>query len=315
MTPATRNLLVLVQLCFGIFPWLGKIAMHDFAPRAVLVWRLGFGALVLLLLAVHRHGRAALPAPRDLLRLFGLSLLGVTINQVLFLEGLSRSNTVNAGLLMTVIPVATVAFGALLGRERPNGRQLLGIGCSVAGVAWLFSHRGADLGAGTLLGDLLMTANAVSYSAYLVLARPLVLRLPQPVVIAWVFVFGALIAPLLAYDVAWWPESAGAPQWWALGGILLFPTLTAYLVNIVVLGRAGANVTAAYVMLQPLVAASLGILLLGERPDPALLVTAVFVFVGLWLVSGGRGRVQVALEPARAASPPAVPEPVAQRPR
>src|SRR5262245_31688346 len=71
LTPATRNLLVLVQLCFGVFPWLGKVAMHAFAPRAVLVWRLGVGALVLLLLAFRRHGRDALPGPRDLFRLFG----------------------------------------------------------------------------------------------------------------------------------------------------------------------------------------------------------------------------------------------------
>ena len=285
MTPATRNLLIFVQLCFGFFPWLGKLAMEGFEPRAVLAWRLFAGAAVLLALAFARYGRDALPPGRDLWRLFLLSCLGVTLNQGLFLEGLSRSTAVNAGLLMTVIPVATVALGAALGQERPRPRQLLGIGCSVAGVAWLFLGRGASLGSDTLLGDLLMTANAISYSAYLVLARPLAARLPQAVVIAWVFFFGACTAPLIAWDVPWWPADVSETAWWALGGVLLFPTILAYLLNMVVLGRAGANITAAYIMLQPVVAAALGIGLLGERPEPGLLVTAAGVGLGLWLVS------------------------------
>jgi drug/metabolite transporter (DMT)-like permease len=285
VTPQTRSLLIAVQLCFGVFPWLGKIAMQGFEPRAVLVWRLFVGAAVLMGLALFRHGRAVWPGGRDLGALFGLSLLGITINQLFFLEGLSRSTAVNAGLIMTVIPVATVGLGALLGHGRPGTRQLVGIGLSVVGVAWLFLQRGAEIGSDSLLGDALMTINALSYSAYLVFARPLVLRLPQAVVIGWVFVFGALTAPWFSLGSEWVPGSANSAQWMALGGILLFPTVLAYLGNMISLKRAGANLTAAYVMLQPLIAALLGIGLLGERPEPGLAVTAVCVLAGLWFVS------------------------------
>ncbi len=304
MTPATRRMLIGVQLCFGVFPWLGKLAMEGFEPRAVMVWRLFVGAAVLMIVALRVYGRAALPGRSDLARLFGLSLLGVTINQSLFLEGLSRSTAVNAGLLMTVIPVATVGLAALLKQEHPTRRQLLGIALSVSGVAWLFFQQGAQLGADTLWGDILMTANALSYSAYLVFARPVASRLPQPVVIAWVFVFGALTVPFLAWDVAWLPSGIEQPQWLALGGVLVFPTILAYLGNIVVLGRVGANVTAAYVMLQPVLAALLGIGLMGERPSPSLLLTAVGVLSGLWFVS----------TPGKGAGKPAARE-LAQRPR
>ncbi|MCB9898406.1 MAG: DMT family transporter [Planctomycetes bacterium] len=288
MDRSTRLLLVAVQVCFGVFPLLGKVAMGPggLQPRALLVWRLLVGTTVLMAIAVARHRRAALPSARDLAALFGLSILGVTLNQLLFLEGLSRSTAVNAGLLMTVIPVATLALAALFGKERLTLPRVLGIALSVTGVAWLFLHRGAAVGAAdTSFGDLLMTTNAVSYSAYLVLAKPLLARLPRLVVIAWVFAFGALTAPWFALDVDWAPASTSATQWAAVVGVVLLPTILAYLGNIVVLARTHASTTAAYVVLQPFVAAGLGMAVLGERPEPALAVTAVCVIGGLWLVS------------------------------
>lgn len=276
-----------VQLCFGVFPVLGKVAMEAFEPRAVLVWRLLAGSGVLLACALVVHGRAALPAGRDLARLLGLSLLGVIVNQLLFLEGLSRSTAVNAGLLMTVIPVVTVGLSAALGRERLGPRRLAGLALSVAGVGVLFAGRGASVGgADTRAGDLLMTVNAVSYAVYLVLAKPVLARLPQLVVVAWLFLFGALLVPWFTLATAWAPPAAGARHWMALAGVLLFPTVLAYLLNTIVLARTHAGTTAVYIMLQPFVAAILGIVVLGERPEPAIGLTAACVLAGLWLVSG-----------------------------
>jgi DME family drug/metabolite transporter len=107
-----------------------------------------------------------------------------------------------------------------------------------------------------------------------------------------VFIFGALIAPWISLSVPWVVQ-ADPIQWLALAGILLFPTILAYLGNVVVLARTQASVTATYVMLQPMIAATLGILVLGERPEAALGVTAACVLGGLYLVSmpvGARAR-------------------------
>ena len=299
MDRATRRLLVAVQFCFGIFPVVGKIALQGFEPTAVLVWRLLAGSVVIMAVAIARHGRRALPAADDLIKLFGLSLLGVIVNQLLFLEGLKRSSAVNAGLLMTVIPVATVGLSAALGLERLTRRRLAGLLLSVSGVAFLFLGRGASLGGGTLLGDALMTVNALSYSVYLVLAKPILRRLPQLVVVAWLFLFGLLTVPWFVLGTDWAPEGATALQWLALGGVLLFPTVLAYSLNTIVLSRTHASTTATYVLLQPFIATALGIALLGERPEPSTAVTAVCVIAGLWLVSvpGGRAAARPAQRP------------------
>jgi drug/metabolite transporter (DMT)-like permease len=246
------------------------------------------GSTVLMGLAIARHRRAALPPAGELARLFGLALLGVIVNQFLFLEGLSRTTSLNAGLLITVIPIATTAIAVLLGRERATSRRMAGIGLAVLGVASLFLMRlgrRSDSGGSTALGDAFIVVNAISYSFYLVLAKGVLSRLPQLVVVAWLFVFGALVMPWIALDVPWAPPAAHAPQWWALVGILLFPTLLAYLLNTIVLARTHASTTAAYVMLQPFVAMLLGLTLLHEELHWSEVVTGAFVLAGLWLVS------------------------------
>jgi len=301
MDASTRRLLIAVQFCFGVFPIVGKIALRGFEPRAVLVWRLAVGSIVLLAIAAARHGRAVLPSGKDLAQLFGLSILGVILNQLLFLEGLKRSTAVNAGLLITVIPVATTAIAVALGREVLTRRRTIGMALSVAGVAALFLHRGADVGGERLKGDLFITINAISYSFYLVLAKPVLMRLPQLVVVAWLFLFGLFLVPWFARDVAWVPDGATQEQWLALVGVLLFPTVLAYLLNTIVLSRTHASTTAAYVMLQPFISAALGIVLLGERPGLEVAFTAVCVLLGLWLVSLGPRN--VAPSPAAQRSP------------
>lgn len=297
MDARTRLLLLSVQFCFGVFPLVGKVAMESFAPKAVLVWRLLVGSAVLLVVAARMHGRAAFPPLKDLGVLGLLSVLGISLNQWLFLEGLSRSTAVNAGLLMTVIPVATLTFAVLARMETLNARRIAGIVLSVSGVVWLFLGRDASLGGDTTTGDLLMVANALCYSLYLVLAKPVLARIPNLVVVAWIFLFGAAVMPWFALDVPWAPAEAGTRQWVALVGVLLLPTVLAYIGNTVVLSRIDASITAAYVMLQPFLAAGLGISLLGERPEPRLLVTAVGVLSGLWLVSTP-GRRRPAAQPS-----------------
>lgn len=285
MDSRTRLVLVAVQVFYGLFPWLGKVAMEAFEPRAVLAWRLMAGTAVLGTAAFLRHGRGAIPRLKDVPMLVLLAVLGIIANQFLFLEGLVRSTAVNAGLLMCVIPVATCGVALAAGQERPTRRRVAGIVLAVFGVAWLFFMRGASLGVDTVTGDLLMTANAISYSFYLVAAKPVLKRLPRLVVAASIFFVGLCSTPIICADVAWIPQAATERHWWALAGVLLFPTVLAYLFNIIVLAKTTATNTAVYVMLQPLIGAGLGIGLLGERPEPSLIVTAAAVIVGLWLVS------------------------------
>lgn len=278
--------LLVVQLCFGLFPLFAKLAAADFAPRALAIWRIAVGSVVLVGLAALVHRRRVVPAWRDLPEIALLALLGVVLNQVLALEGIALSTSMHAGLMMTLIPVFTFALAGLVGQERFAAGRAVGLAVALAGALVLQLGPGEQSGGRNVpLGNALMAANCLSYAGFLVLARRFLRRHPPLVVIAWVYAASLPVLPFLARGVRVVPEDGSAGGWWALALLLLFPTVLAYLLNTYALSRVPASVTAVYIYLQPLVAGTAGVLVLDERLQPAMRVAIPLMFAGIYLVT------------------------------
>ncbi len=277
--------LVAVQLCFGLFPLLGKWAFASFEPSAVAAWRLCAGSAAFAAIAVLRYGRNVVPAPSDLPRLAVCGWLGIALNQALYLEGLQRSTALHAGLLILLIPVFTTAIAVALRQEKFEARRAAGIALAFAGAVVLVARGATDsLSLEPGVGNLLLVANALAYSFYLVLSRPLLQRYSALVVILWAYVLSLPILPWLMWDAEWAPDSAEPRHWLSLGLILLFPTVLGYLLNLYALARVTASTTAVYVFAQPLIAGLAGVLLLGERFDGNTAVASGAILGGLALV-------------------------------
>lgn len=278
--------LVVVQFCFALFPIFGVLAFQPggFSPLSVAAWRMLVGAGVLLAIAVAVHGREALPRAKDLPLLLVGSLLGVTLNMVLYLEGLARSTPTNAALLMGLIPVFTFAIAASVGQERVMPARMVGVAVALLGASSRFWAERPELVREHAVGNLLMAANALCYSGYFVLSRPLLARYPPLVVIAWVFALSVPFVPLFAHGETLVPDTASAGQWRAMAFILLFPTILAYLLNIYALSVLSASTTAIYIYVQPLITAAASAWILNEELTPGMLVSAALVFAGIWLV-------------------------------
>lgn len=290
--------LLAVQTMFGTLPFFGQLAMRGAAgapaasagglpPLSVAALR-ALGAALILGLAAGRR-LFAVPV-RDLGWLALFALLGVIANQALFLEGLARTTQVNAAVLITTIPVFTTGFALLLGRERASVPRLLGIAVGLGGALLLARLEQFDLSNQRITGNLLVIANSASWSLHLVLARPVLQRLDPLVVLAWMFLLGALAlvpagaGPLLAA----WP-AIPAVSWQAMIWIVAVPTALAYLLNIRALRDAESSQVAIFTYLQPLVAGVLAWAVAGERPTLRTLVSALLIFAGVALVQFGRG--------------------------
>ncbi len=288
--PAPRVLgaLLLVQVCFSSLHVVGKIVLAELPPLALAGTRVLIATPILLVLA-WRHDRLV-PARADWPRLALLGGLGIFANQVLFLLGLSFTTATSAGVLMPSIPVFTAAVAGLLGVERVTGRKLAGILCAAAGAVALLDPTALDFSNRGSIGNLLILANCLCFSLFLVGQRPLLLRIPWRTLIAWSFLFGGLATTLVAA-----PSLAAVP--WqslsalALGGVLwigLVPTAFAFALNTWTVRRTSPAVVAAFVTLQPLLTTAGAMLLLGERPGWHQAAGFVLIASGLGLVATAR---------------------------
>jgi len=291
--------LATVQLCFGLFPVIGTLAFAPggLSPLAVGGWRIVAGSLALGILARARHGPRARPHARDIPVFVICAVLGVALNQGLFLIGLSRSTPMNAGLVMSLIPVFTFGIAALVRQERFSLTRAAGIVIALAGVTPLLFARGlGGLGAHGL-GNLLMVANSICYSCFLVLSKVLTRRYPALVIAAWSYIFSLGAAPFFAYGQVLLPAPWATTAWWSLVYILVVPTVIAYLLNMFALARVRASTVAVYVYAQPIIAGLASWWVFGERPTPAMLLGAPALFMGIWLVGRKPPPVRVVTRP------------------
>ena len=153
--------LIGVQTLFGLHYIAAKSITQVIPPRPWSLIRASTAAVILVLIARAR----GLPLPRDrsvLLRFAGLGLIGVAINQWLFVEGLFRTSPGHSALINTSMPVLVMRIAVVLGRERPTARRLAGVGITILGVLVLIGPERLDWRAEAFRGDILTLINATS---------------------------------------------------------------------------------------------------------------------------------------------------------
>jgi drug/metabolite transporter (DMT)-like permease len=197
--------------------------------------------------------------------------------------GLYLSTAINAAILMTTIPLLTLAFAILARRESAAPRKLAGCALALGGALVLIGAGRFDWRSSLFLGDVLLMINASCYSLYLVLSRDLLRRYTAGTFIRLTFLMGA--GPVLlfaAVPIVRMNYSRVTPLAWAcLAAVILFASVAAYTLNAWALARTHASRVAVFVTLQPVVATALAIVWLGELPTAKTGVAAALIFVGL----------------------------------
>jgi len=278
-----RVALISVQLLFGVHYLVAKWIVSEMEPAAWACLRVccSFAVLALLVLL----GRRTLPPVRDTLYLGFCSLFGVILNQALFLEGIKRTTVGHAALINSQIPTFALLAALLLKQESLTARKFLSFLAGVAGVLVLLEADQLKLSSEYLHGDLLNLANACSYGLFIVLSRPVMARHDPLAATTVIFLFGS--AGMVLYGANdLWATDLGSLSDRAVGGMVfavLGATVLTYFLNYWALKRTHASHVALYIFMQPVVAAALGIWLMGDAITPRFLVATLFVFVALFM--------------------------------
>ena len=291
---AVHLALLTVSLLFGANYVVAKLALREVTPLDLVMLRTA-GAAAVLFAASALPGRVRVAAPltrSDVARLVLYSLLGATINQLCFLGGLARTTATNASLMLVTIPLMTLALAALLGRERATPRGVLGIVIGLAGALVLLLPRGhVDFHGDATIGNLMLLTGSAAYALYLVLTRDILAHHDPLRVVSWVFLFAALTVLPFAVTGTYATLRGGisAAGWASIAFVVVGATVLPYLLNSWALVRVKSTVVAVYILLQPVVAVSMGRLVLHEQLGPHTAIAAVLVITGVAISASRRG--------------------------
>jgi DME family drug/metabolite transporter len=215
--------------------------------------------------------------------------LGMAAYQPLFFGAVATTG-VAVGTIVAIgsAPVISGALAWLVSGERPNFRWAGATALAVLGTALLVVDKVGD---GAIPGGIALALGAGAAFAVYVVASKRLLAIHEPnAVIAVVFGLSALfLLPVLLFaDLDWVLTVAGAMVVLYLG---IVATAVAYILFIRGLNLLPVGSTVTLSLAEPLTAAALGVLLIGEHLSPDALIGALLLVVGLAIVG---------LQPARA---------------
>lgn len=276
-------MLLAAQLCFASLSVIGRETVMRIPAGVVPMVRTAGGALAFCAIAL---GMGVLRVyRRDIPFLMLCALLGIVLNQELFIHGLARSGAINATVLGSTIPVFTVICALALRREQFHWLRGVGIALAFAGAGYLVGIAEFSVGGKHLLGSLMVLGNAASYGVYLVIVRSVKDRYDPIGLIAVLFMFA--VPMTLPVGIAEWgdmPELTGA-DYGRLAFLIAVPTVGAYALVQSALKRAESTLVAAYIYLQPVFVTFGAMARLHESPSPRVLVAAPIVFLGVFLAT------------------------------
>lgn len=233
---------------------------------------------------------------KDLFLLAICGFFGVAANQLFFFHGLNLSSAMNSGIIMTLNPIMVAVLAFFVLKEQMFPWKIAGILLGALGAILLTLNSGKVVG-DSMLGDLLLFINAVSYAFFLVLVKPLMQKYSPITVSAYVFSFGTLFVLLFPPTLqdAFITDFSIIPVeiWFKIIYVIVGVTFLAYLLTVYGLKQLSASVSSSYIYFQPMMVIFFAYLFveLGDSEDYTNTITAekigymLLIFLGVFLVA------------------------------
>jgi drug/metabolite transporter (DMT)-like permease len=289
-----------VSLLWGIPYFLIKVAIVDLSPVFVVFGRTAIAAAVLVPLAAFR---GLLPALRGRVRfVIALSVVHIVGPFLLITYGELYVTSSLAGLIIAVEPIVV---SLMLVRAEPfTPLRVVGLVFGFGGVAVL---TGVELSGGgpAVIGAALVLLATVGYAYATIMVQRGASDIPPTALVAASMLSStALLAPFAAFAAPAAPVRA--VSWGALVVLGLLCTALALIAFYALINDTGPTRAGLVTYVNPLVAVTLGVVVLSEPLRWSLAVGAVLILAGCWLSTRRP-------QPARPVPQPAPPVAAAER--
>lgn len=242
-----------------------KVGLRDVPPLTFAASRLGLALILLMSIVTLRKewrllGLADLPA----IAISGLLLLGV--NYALTFWGAQYLPSALTSVLQATSPVFGFLIGTVTGAERFTVARGVALPIGIAGVA-LVSRGQFEVGRFAGLGSAAVLAGGACAALAYAIAKRRTTHLPPTVMVATqtLCAFIALASTALVVDGSPFSVTWTASALTSLLYLSIASSVVAFWLNYWLLQRVSATTVLSMALVQPLIAAVLGALILGER--------------------------------------------------
>jgi len=292
--------LFVAYIIFGLNNPIAKSVLeHEelFSALAVTFYRIGGAAVLFWLLSLFTK-RESVPV-RDLLLLFGASLLGISINQMTFIVGLSHSSPIDASVITTTSPIMTMILAALFLKEPITWKKAAGVFIGAVGALLLiYTGTTSNQHQSTVEGSLLCLLSTLSFAIYLTAFKKLILRYSPVTLMKWMFLFAAIcILPFCRKDIVT-VNYAAVPMniYLKIMYIVGLATFFAYLLIPVGQKFLRPTIVSMYNYIQPIVSSLVAVALGMDRFGWVKGSAAALVFLGVYIVTTSKSYAQLIAE-------------------
>lgn len=296
----------LANASWGLMSPIAKIVMAGGAVTSLVLTDMRIFGAMLLFWIISFFRKPERVAPRDMVKLFGASLLAIVFNQGCFMFGVGMISPGDASIITTSMPLWAMILAAFFLKEPITGKKVMGIAFGAAGALLLIlgsnsSVTGTHDGNNYVWGDLLVLSAQLSYALYIVLFKNFVTKYSLITIMKWMFTYAFICILPFSYDdllaTNW--DLLGIREIGAIGFIVVCATFISYMLIVVGQKRLRPTVAGMYNYIQPLVACIVSVCLGMDSFNLIKGLAIILIFSGVYLVTASKSRKEMIGSPKR----------------
>ena len=216
-----------------------------------------------------------------------LGITSITIFNSTVYYSLYYMQVISGVLMISTIPVWIMFISSILGIEKTNKFQLLGVILSLLGVLFIITK--SDLNVIKNLafnkGDLIMATGMFAWALYSALLKKKTYEISQITLLEVVIISGLVfLIPIYILEMNFGNQIIiGKPFILTLSYVVIFPGLTSFFFWIKGIGIIGANRAGVFLHLMPVFGSIMAIILFDEKFMIYHLLGAIFIIAGITL--------------------------------
>lgn len=258
------------------------------SPLAIINFRL-LGSMIIfwILAAFVKYEKVCLV---DHFKIMGAAILGICLNQALFILGVNYTSPANAAIITTSMPLWAMILSYFFLKESLTSKKIIGllIGASGAITLIVSSTNISSMGSSShALGDILVILAQLSYASYVVFYSNFIKRYSIFTMMRLIFTYAFIfILPFTLTDTLNIEYSkVSINEILSLLYIIFFATFLAQIFIIFAQKNLSPTVTGMYNYIQPTVATIASIILGLDNLHLAQIIAICLVATGVFIVT------------------------------